>query len=308
MRLVCPPGSTARIFDRGGEVASAENVVRVLANAPNRLLVTASDGRSYVLKLYEDQTKDRALLRESLGTELAACLGLPVARWRPIYVSNDFISAFSQIWTKGRPIAGFYFGSEMVTQNPGERVYDYLPKTDYHGIDNRKAFIGMLLLDIWANNSRSRQAIFFRAADSTKFQAVFLGFKDMFSTQVHYSPTTMAGLYSRRGIYEGLWDEAVFSFWQRRIVSLKKSRLCRLISKLPAEWVDRDDVEQILSRLMARQKLIKRLRFHSVDPCSEPWDFPGDGVSISISPSRSRSLTKIAFGFDTIPLQKILIG
>jgi len=296
MRLVCPPGSTARIFNRGGEMVSAKNVVRVLANVPNRLLVSASDSRLYVLKLYKDHTKDRSLLRESLGTALAACLGLPVPRWQPIYVSNDFISAFSHIWTRGRPSAGSYFGSEMIGQNSGEQVCDYLPKTWMDRIENRPAFIGALMLDIWASNARSRRAIFLQEADSTRFRALFVGFKEMFSTQVDYSPTTMAGRYSRRCIYEGLWNEQAFSMWQRRIVSFQNSRFWQLISQLPEEWVDRDDAEQILSRLVANQKIIKRLQFHSFDPRTEPWDHPGGCVSISIRPSPWRKFAKVAFG------------
>ena len=296
MRLVCPPGSTARIFDRGGEVVSAENVVRILANDPNRLLVSASDSRLYVLKLYEDHIKHRSLLREGLGTELAAYLGLPVSPWRPIYVSKDFISASSHVWGKGRPSAGAYFGSWMIGQNSGDLVSDYLPKTWFHRIENRPAFIGTLMLDIWARNAHTRRAIFLQEADNTGYQAIFVGFSEMFSTQVDYSSATMAGRYFRRCIYEGLWSESTFSFWQRKIVAIQRQRLRRLVSQLPKEWVDPDDAEQIISRLIASQKMIKRLQFHSFDPFSEPWDFPGGGVSIAIPPSSWRTFAKIAFG------------
>jgi len=275
MGLVYPPASIARISDGGRRVISAERIVRVLGNAQNRLLVSASDSRLYVLRLYEDHTKNRSLLRKSLGTELAACLGLPVARWRPIHVSNDFIDAFSHIWTRGRPSAGTYFGSEMIGQNTGELVSEFLPTTWFDRLENRSAFIGALMLDIWTSNPRSRRVVFLRKANSARFQAVFVGFREMFSTQVDYSPNAMAGRYCRRGVYEGLWNESAFFHWQREIVSLRQDRLWTLLFQLPKEWVDRNDAGQIVSRLVANQKMIKTLEFRSFDPCAERWVHPG---------------------------------
>lgn len=294
--MVFPPGNSARILERGGEVVSAESVARVLGNAPNRLLVSASNGRRYVLKLYSDRDRDQALLRESLGTELAASLGLPVPRWGPVYVSNDFITAFSRIWTKQRPSAGYYFGSEMLGQDAGDRVCDYLPKTWLHKIENRSDFIGALMLDIWANNARSRQAIFFQKTNSAMFRAVFIGFREMFSSRVDYSSSAIPGRYCHGHIYDECWNESAFSFWQRKILSLRETRLRGLLLQLPSVWINREDVDQIISRLLANQKMIKRLQFHSFDPRSQPWDHPGGGLSNPTNPPLRRNLIRVAFG------------
>jgi hypothetical protein len=293
--MICLPRNSARISERGGETVSAVSLVRILANAPNRLLVSASDDCFYVLKLYTNHTKDRALLRESLGTELAASIDLPVPCWRPIYVSNEFINSNGSIWTNERPTEGYYFGSELIgPHNSRYRVYDYLPASRMGNIENRSVFVGALLLDIWANNSQHRQVIFLQET-KPKFQAVFIGFREMFSTHLDNPESLMAGSYCRGCIYEECWNESVFSLWQRRIISVKETQLRELVLQLPGHWVNEDEVERIISRLLLDQEIIRELEFGSFDPRSAPWKHPR-GLSNSLKQAVTRSLARMAMG------------
>jgi hypothetical protein len=83
MNLLFRSKSAASEFISGGEVVSAVSVIRKLGNAPNRLLVSATDGRCYILKLYEDPTKELSLLKEGFGTELATSLQTSCSVWMP---------------------------------------------------------------------------------------------------------------------------------------------------------------------------------------------------------------------------------
>lgn len=302
MRVLSSYGSSASTFVRGGEMLSAVSVIRIWANAPNRLLVRASDGRTYVLKFYDKRTKDRAALRESLGTELAAHLGLPVPRWSPMYVSTEFTDAIAHLWSEAdrrmceRPAQGHYFASEMIGQNPGETAVDHLPKVWMDRIENRAVFGGALLLDIWASTAQARQAVFLQEANSSKFQAVFIGFREMFSSFANASSNLCAGRYSDRRIYDGCWNEPLFSFWQRKILAVTEHHLSELLLALPGEWVGHKEAEQIISRLVADQEMIQRLQFGSFDPCSVPWNHPRTGLPTDREKLLSRRFSRLAFG------------
>ena len=292
--MTCLFGNSASMFVRGGKVVSAVRVIRVLANASNRLLVMATDGRMYVLKLYDNQTKNQRLLKESLGTELAATLGLPVPRWNAVHISEQFLDTFADLWKHlERPTAGYYFGSEMIGQDLGERISDTLPRRYLEKIDNRSDFVGALLLDVWACSAGHRQTVFLNNVGSDAYKAVFIGFSQMFSSHSDISAKAGSGRYSDAKIYEGQWSESVFSFWQRKILSLRESKLRALPDRLPDEWIASNNAEQMIVGLVAGQKLIKRLQFRSFDPRSQSWNHPGGGASIPIS--AFRNFTRVAF-------------
>ena len=299
--MVCLPRDSASKLSRGGNVLSAVNVIRSLRTGPNRLLVTATDGRLYVLKLCDKQRK-QDLLNESFGTTLAANLGLPVPNWRPIFVSRQFINSLPQecvestLQSVSTIFEGWYFGSEMVAQVSGQTVCDYLPGKWMDKIENRSEFAGALLLDIWANNAQCRQAIFFQEENSDSFKAVFIGFRGMFSNAADASSIGKGARYSDKRIYDGHWNETLFSFWQERILSIRESRLRGLLLQLPKEWIDRELAERIIGNLLIDQKMIERTSFNSLNPCILPWKHPREGMLTDREPPAARRFTEFAFG------------
>jgi hypothetical protein len=244
------------------------------------MLIQASDGLSYVLKMASRKLKNELPLREALGSELATRIGLTVASWQPIYVSDDFIDDCLGSWpqapdgSKLRPESGYYFGSQQLGSKAGERVYDFLPSALLSRIENRPEFVGMLLLDIWANHANYRQAVFLHPSDSSSLKAVFIDHGAMFSNERDVLLTPMAGRYSDSRMYKGYWTEPIFSFWQERISSIRESSLRESLSRIPHVWTRDCHVARIVSELLVRQDRLRKLKFDSVAPCDLPWKHP----------------------------------
>jgi|SRR5580700_5919895 hypothetical protein len=94
-------------------------------------------------------------------------------------------------------------------------------------------------------------------------------------------------------IYEECWNESVFSFWQKRIISVKETQLRELVLQLPSHWVSEDEAERIISRLLLDQEIIRELEFGSFDPRSAPWKHPR-GLSNSLKRAVTRSFARMA--------------
>lgn len=142
-------------------------------------IVKGSDGRLYVLKCNGFPGPD-GLANEVIGAELIRHFGLPAPAWTPIYLSDEFIDANPEIWfrtgtTVIRPAAGLHFGSRLlIGDGPNDRSYQVIPRSWWKRVVNRRDFLGMLVLDLWANNCDRRQAVFIRSVKTQKLRAVFI--------------------------------------------------------------------------------------------------------------------------------------
>ena len=259
---------------------SAVRFVRKMGGRSRSMLIEASDGLRYVLKDCTADSDMASRLGEALGSEIATHIGLPIPNWQPVFISESFIRGCSEIWNEGRdgvnrpPVPGYYFGSECLSSDSGNQLYDYLPATWLTKINNRTDFAGMLLLDMWASNSTCRQALFIQGHNRAEIRAIFIGHGKMFSASRQEMPQPMAGRYSDSRIYRGGWTEEAFSYWQDLILSVKESSLRELVSKVPIAWVAPCDINRIISDLLLRQILIRDMKFTSANPCDLPWKYP----------------------------------
>lgn len=147
-----------------GTQIRAERFIRKLRGGSQPVLVEGSDGLLYVLKFLNNSQGTNLLFNESMGTELFRACALPVALWKPIVLSRQFIDGSPGCWMdseqgKVRPQAGICFGSMFVGQQR-TRLLQILPRANFGRIRNRDSFWLAWLVDLCCEHTDTRQAVF----------------------------------------------------------------------------------------------------------------------------------------------------
>lgn len=234
-------------------------------------LVRASDGCSYVLKMLDNPEGSDNLFHEALGSGLAQVLGLPVPTWRVLDVSESFIAQNPQVWFESegrltRPSPGLHFGSAFVEALPGGEIYQMVPGGWYPRLINAGDFIGMLLLDLLANHSDNRQALFVQTPGTRQLKAVFIDHGQMFGRTDSLHMRIGRSRFLDTRVYGGSGSAGLLSRWQKRIMNLSASTISYLIDAVPTSWKRPGYADVILDGLLEMQAGIpddvSRLRSH----------------------------------------------
>jgi hypothetical protein len=244
----------------------ASAVAKRLNGEPDGVLVRASDGLLYVVKLMESIRGRNVLANKALGNELAKYLGLSVPDWRPIEISEACLERYSLLHGTGsesrlnRPGPGLYFGSRAVVQDDPDAVYKELPGNWLHKIGNRNDFAGILLLDLWANQAGRRKALFVLSSDGANVRAIFTGNSQLFGGfSGSEEQRRGATLYRDRRVYAGLDVNRAFSLWLQKAVALDEAMLLRLASVIPRQWHDSSYPQRVASQLQIRKWRVAQL-------------------------------------------------
>jgi hypothetical protein len=249
----------------------AGTALRCLPNRAQSVLVRASDGNTYGVKMLGNTRGPNVLANEALGAELARHLGLTVPRWRSIEMSDEFLDRNNLCWFKTssehfRPIAGLHFASPIIGQDASTAVYEVLPGEWISRVDNREDFVGMLLLDIWANHTDNRQSVFTRDLATQKLTAIFVDNGHMFggpSGQEVYRRGS--AMYLDRRVYEGLDMKGALNRWLERVRSIDKCVLLRLAESVPNAWMSERYLEKVISQLQIRKGALEQLFHHETN-------------------------------------------
>jgi hypothetical protein len=155
---------------------------RNLRGGSQPILAAASDGLIYVVKFADNQQGEYLSFNECMGAELYRACGLPVAPWKLLQVADTFLDQNPSCWSetpngRRKPAPGMCFGSRFL--GDGSRLYEILPGSYFQRVTNATDFWFAWLLDVGANHTDNRQAIFREEAFS-HLQAVFIDFGHMF--------------------------------------------------------------------------------------------------------------------------------
>jgi hypothetical protein len=249
----------------GAAVLRANTVVRKLCGESQSVLVRASDGFLYWVKLLGGLQGPNALANEVLGNELARHLGISVPNWSPIEISRDFLDSNPLCWPEpgtGVPLPspGMYFAEQALGQDFAETVYEMLPGNWLNRISNRDDFFGMLVLDVWTNRVGKRKAVFVPSQDRSLITAAFIENGEMFGGfwgSEEQRPGT--ALYTDGRVYAHSDLKQACNRWLRKITAVDEALLIRLGGSIPAEWNVPGALEQIVSKLQIRQRHLEYL-------------------------------------------------
>jgi len=148
--------------------ALAVRYIEKLSGGSQPILVEASNGLFYVVKFTNNVQGTNLSFNESVGTELYLSCGLASPSWTPVLITDAFIDRNPECWMETpegrlRPASGFCFGSRFLGGN-GADLLDVLPSNCHGRIWNRDSFWLAWLIDICAEHTDNRQAIFVKDA------------------------------------------------------------------------------------------------------------------------------------------------
>ena len=222
------------------------------------ILVQCDDNRFYVVKMAGNPQGSNILANEFMGSVIAHAVGLPVAECRVIRLSDHFIDSEPEMWFelssgRKRPEAGLHFGSLLVGQPSGcERPSEYISRSRINTITNRDAFLGMYILDVWANQQDNRQAVLLRQPLDGTQEVFFIDHGHMFGgSEWNFEDRPGVAFHLESSIYTDLWhDDIVFS-WISHFRTVLPEVLSRITSMVPSPWYN-GDLRNLLAGLIHR--------------------------------------------------------
>jgi hypothetical protein len=238
-------------------ILSANKYIRKMRGGSQSVLIRANDGRHYVVKLNDNPAGSNLLANEHMGTVVAKAVGIPVAESKGILLSESFIDSHSHLWFElpsgfRRPQKGVHFGSLMIGQTSGpERPTEYISSSRIDTISNREAFLGMYLLDVWANTRDNRQAIF-RRSSSITHEACFIDHGHMFGgPEWSFQDDLGSPLHLELAVYTDLWQDDQVALWISRFQSVIPEVLKTFPHAMQPQW-HKGDLGELLERLTER--------------------------------------------------------
>jgi hypothetical protein len=246
----------------------------------------------YVIKMMDGLKGPNVLANEALGNELAKYLGLSVPDWRPIELSEAFVEKYlllhwsgSESWLD-RPGPGLYFGSLAMGQGDHESVLKELPENWHSRIGNRKDFVGMLLLDLWANQVGSRSAILVNSSDQTKVTAVFIDNSRMFGGFWGIEEQSRGvALYHDRRVYADLDVNRIFNGWLQKAIALDEKMLLQLARVVPRQWHDGGYLQDVSTQLQIRKWRVAQLLAQELSIIANNKNHGVSAISVPSNPT-----------------------
>lgn len=263
-------------------------------------ILKAADGAFYVVK-FHGFPGSQGLANEVVGAELIRSLGLPGPDWAPIEVTDDFLDANPGLWFQRddvsiRPPAGIHFGSRLIEAEGERRTYQMIPHAWIGRIENRADFLGILAVDLWANNCDRRQAVYL--SDNRSLRAYFIDNDFMFGGKFGNDITCpRRAMVHDLSVYRDLWNEDAMQQWLRKFDEFDENTIRRILASVPEEWADSNTRLNIFHQLRARRPMMPRLLNEAVSAL-------GSGYSIKYHRSRNATEPGQFFCSPFLPLQQ----
>lgn len=242
----------------------AKSFLYKLCGSSQPSILMGSDGGFYVVK-FHGFPGHQGLANEVVGTELIRSMGLPSPDWSPISVSSDFIDENPEMWFRRdgggtiKPLPGLHFGSQLIEAADEQRTYQMIPHSWIERIRNRADFLGMLALDLWANNCDRRQAVFL-SDEQGLLHASFIDNDFMFGGKFGFEITCprRAMVYDL-GVYRDLWSRASVRHWLGTVDEISDGAIRRIVFSVPDAWATEQTRLEIIEQLGERRIRLPRL-------------------------------------------------
>jgi hypothetical protein len=256
-----------------------EHLRRMRGGAQSHLF-RCRDGAYYVVKFQNNPQHLRILANEMLATRLAARLGLPVPPVTVVEVSPELVENTADLvmqFATGRVACkpGRQFGSQYPGHPAEISVHDYLPDDQLLEVEDLDVFCGMLVFDKWSCNTNGRQAVFFREAGRSRYQALMIDQGFCFNAgEWNFPDAPLRGLYSRQRVYERVTGLDSFEPWLGRLEHrITRAALGEAAERIPPEWYadDAGALDELLERLYQRRGRVRELLVSARDSSRQPF-------------------------------------
>jgi hypothetical protein len=228
-------------------ILAASKYIRKMKGGSQSILVQGNDGKYYVVKMAGNPQGVNVLANELLGSLIAKSVGLPVAEGKGIYLSDSFIDSYPDLWSelisgRLRPDKGLHFGSLFVGQPSGpSRPTEYISPSRVNMITNRDAFVGIYILDVWANHRDNRQALLQRTLNDSTQEAFFIDHGHMFGGPAwDFKRCPGAAFHLEMSVYSGLWQDEQIASWISHFRTVIPEVLSWVAAVVPSQWYKGD--------------------------------------------------------------------
>jgi len=267
---------------------TARRLIRKMRGGAQAHLMEATDGHSYVVKFHNNPQHRRILVNEWIASTFLHYLGIAAPEVAMVQITESFLAGdpevYIQLGSSRRAVTpGWHFGSRFPGDPARTVVYDYLPDTLLHKVENLSDFRAVLAFDKWMGNADSRQAIFFRAQvlEPLASEPRRLGFVAQMvdNGYVFEGPhwrlgeSAIQGLYFRPLVYRTVRGLAEFEPWLSRIRNFPEEVVDQAVKRIPPAWLegDEDELERLLERLMRRRARVPDLIEQCCSGLSNPF-------------------------------------
>ncbi len=254
-------------------VRAVEHVRRMRGGSQSHLM-RCSDGGYYIVKFQDNPQGSRILCNEMLATQIARSLGLPAPQFNIVDVSEALIENTDELVVqvahgKKRCHPGLCFGSRYLGDFGKQislglsAVWDFVPDSLVHTIENVDAFAGMLVFDQWTCNSDGRQAAFIQRRRNHTFKAYMIDNGFCFgAADWIFKDSPLRGRYLKPSVYDFICGIDTIEAWIDRIENgIDLSCLQVMARFIPIQWYDNDRgaLSDLICRLDRRRDRLREL-------------------------------------------------
>ncbi|HEY3826974.1 MAG TPA: HipA family kinase [Bryobacteraceae bacterium] len=258
---------------------NARRFIRKMRGGAQAHLLEADDGDCYIVKFQNNPQHRRILVNEFVAAEILAHLQISCPAHQIVRVSPEFLDANPDVHLQtGSRRTGIQPGWHFGSRHPGNpdvtAIYDFIPDSLLNQVANSEQFLAVLAFDRWVANADGRQSIFFRAQlndwmakpgippRKLGFVALMIDHGFAFNGPGWDFPdSAVAGLYSRRIVYQGVRSLADFEPWTERILNFPSEVLDKALRQIPPQWLEGDEsqLDRLFEALLRRAKRIREL-------------------------------------------------
>jgi hypothetical protein len=272
----------------------------------------------YVVKWDYHPHRRRPSINDFFGSRLASEMLLPVPEVAPVHVSTgltprtDHQDCPRKHFLHYKP--GLVFGSKYPGSPGSGMVFDSLtPPWDMLDVSNPSDFLGMLVFDLWTNNSDERQVIFVsddaEGADANDdgeverirqgtFTALMIDQDECFGGETWSFMEFRQPFAPYRGVFDNVTTLDSFEPWLSQVVNAINIRvLYKIASQIPPEWMEQDfrEFNEVLQFLDWRRKLLPELLYWLIRRNRDY--FPRWKLALSTyTPAPHTAARKVGFG------------
>jgi hypothetical protein len=236
--------------------------IRAMRGGAQSHMLTASDGHAYVVKFANNPQPLRVLANEWLACSIGRAVGLtipePAILYVPIRLVESSPSLVIQLSNSTLKCShGLAFASRFIS---GDELFDYLHESILPNIENLQEFAGVFALDKWLCNCDGRQAVFCRRRPNRCFRAHFIDFGYCFNAgEWNFTDAPLRGVNARKAVYQQVRGWQSFEPWLSRIESFDLIKLWEIAADVPPEWVEAQQVAQLIECIDARRGRVREL-------------------------------------------------
>ncbi|MGC2659838.1 MAG: HipA family kinase [Bryobacteraceae bacterium] len=251
----------------------ASKLIRKMRGGAQAHLIEGEDGGFYVVKFTNNPQHRRILLNEWLANDFLRHLQVHVPETAIVELTRDFIESSPELYLslgpRREPIPeGLHFGSQLAVHPDRVAIFDFLPDTLLHKIENRHDFLGVLVFDKWVANADSRQAVFFRAKAKawTPLKGEAPARVGFFAQMIDHGfafngphwdfpDSPIQGLYSRTSVYDEVKSIDSFQPWIDLVRHFPLEAIDSAWKAIPRSWIGDDEsaLEAMLEKLWKRR-------------------------------------------------------